>query len=73
MFNEEVLENAHSQLSDFWPLLQGLGHFSQQQAHQEVVTAVFFCQAELQRYPKMSQSLAKTLGQQDLTDYKMRY
>lgn len=48
VFNEKVLENAHGQLSDLGALLQGLGHLSQQQAHQEVVAAVFLRQAELQ-------------------------
>lgn len=48
VFNKEVLENAHGQLSDLRPLLQGLGHFSQQQTHQEVISAVFLSQAELQ-------------------------
>lgn len=48
VFQEEVLEHAHSQLSDLGPLLQGLRHLSQQQSHQEVVPAVLLRQAELQ-------------------------
>lgn len=48
VFNKEIFENAHSQLPDLGPLLQGLGHFSQQQTDQKVVTAVFLRQAELQ-------------------------
>lgn len=48
VFNEKVLEHAHGQLSDLGPLLQGLGHFPQQQADQEVVTAVVLREAELQ-------------------------
>ncbi|TNN46331.1 hypothetical protein EYF80_043480 [Liparis tanakae] len=43
-----VLEDVHGQLPDLGPLVQGLGHFSQQQAHQEVVPAVLLRQAELQ-------------------------
>lgn len=48
MFNEEVLENAHGQLSDLRSLLQGLSYFSHQETNQEVIPAVFLCQAELQ-------------------------
>ena len=48
MFNKEILENAHRELPDLGPLLQRLGHFSQQQTHQEVVAAVILRQAELQ-------------------------
>ena len=48
VFDEEILEDAHGQLSDLGPLLHGLSHFSQQQTHQEVVPAVFLRQAELQ-------------------------
>lgn len=48
MFDEQVLQNAHGQLSDLGPLLQGLGHLSEQQTHQEVVPAVLLGEAELQ-------------------------
>lgn len=48
VFYQEVLKNADGQLSDLRALLQGLGHFSHQQTHQEVIPAVFLCQAELQ-------------------------
>ena len=48
VFDEQILENAHGQLSDLRALLHSLGHFPQQQANQEVVAAVVLCQAELQ-------------------------
>lgn len=48
VFYKKVFECAHGQLSDLGPLVQGLGHFPQQQPYEEVVTAVILRQAELQ-------------------------
>lgn len=48
VFNQEVLQHADGQLPDLGPLLQGLGHLPQEQAHQKVVAAVVLGEAELQ-------------------------
>lgn len=48
VFNKEILQHTDGQLPYLGPLLQGLGHLPQEQAHQKVVPAVFLSEAELQ-------------------------
>lgn len=48
MFNDQVLQNSHSQLPDVWISLQALGYLSQEQAHKEMVPAVVLSKAILQ-------------------------
>lgn len=48
VLDQQVLQNADSQLPHIRTLLQGFCHLSQQQTHQEVIATVFLSQAELQ-------------------------
>lgn len=48
MFNDQVLQNCYSQLPDVRVSLQALGHFAQQQTHQEMIPAVVLSEAVLQ-------------------------
>lgn len=48
VLDQQVLQSADSQLPHIRTLLQGFGHFPQQQTHQEVISAVFLSQAKLQ-------------------------
>lgn len=48
VFDHEVLECRHSQLSDLWASLESIGHLSQKKTHQEMVLTVVLSQAVLQ-------------------------
>lgn len=48
VFNKEILQHTDCQLPYLGPLLQGLGHLPQEQAHQKVVPAVILREVKLQ-------------------------